>query len=57
MAINESILKKIDERDLKESEKQLLRDVLTMQEHEARQKQYQKQYKSLVSEYLEKEKI
>lgn len=54
MAINESILGKIDELKIKKSEKKLLIDLLEQQEHGGRQ--YTKQYMEIINKYLESKK-
>lgn len=54
MAINESILNKIDDLKIKKQEKQLLKDILAQQEHGS--KQYSKQYTAIINDYLEKKK-
>lgn len=54
MAINESILNKIDELKIQKKEKQLLKDILSQQEHGS--KQYTKQYTMIINDYLEKKK-
>ena len=50
MAINESILQKIDELDITEKEKQLLKDLLKYQEHAGYQ--YTNQYTDIIKLYL-----
>ena len=50
MAINESILNKIDDLKIKKQEKQLLKDILVQQEHGS------KQYTAIINDYLEKKK-
>lgn len=50
MAINESILQKIDELDITEQEKQLLKDLLKYQEHAGHQ--YTNQYTEIINRYL-----
>lgn len=54
MAISEKILSKINELDIKEDEKKLLKEILAYQEHGS--KQYTKQYTAIINEYLEKQK-
>ena len=54
MAINESILNKIDDVKIKKQEKQLLKDILVQQEHGS--KQYSKQDTAIINDYLEKKK-
>ena len=50
MAINDSILEKIDELDITEQDKQLLKDLLKYQEHAGYQ--YTKQYTDIINRYL-----
>lgn len=54
MAINESILNKIEELEITEEEKQLLRELLQYQEHAGYQ--YKNQYMEIISKYLGSEK-
>lgn len=54
MAINESILNKIDKLEIQKQDKQLLKDILAQQEHGA--KQYTKQYMTVIDDYLEKKR-
>ncbi len=54
MAISEAITTKIDELSIEKDDKKLLKDLLAYQEHSSRQ--YKKQYREIIKEYLEKKK-
>lgn len=54
MAINESILNKIEKLEITEEEKELLRELLQYQEHAGYQ--YKNQYMEIIKGYLESKK-
>lgn len=54
MAINKTIMTKINELPIEMDDKRLLKDLLIYQEHASRQ--YSKQYMEIIKEYLEKKK-
>lgn len=54
MAINESILNKIEKLEITEEEKGLLRELLQYQEHAGYQ--YKNQYMEIIKGYLESKK-